>query len=80
MDHLGIDKFMVMGFCIGGPFICEPLCDVCSNGSKIARCSGLPVNEDLTVMLIMATDLVAEVNRTVTEKGVSSGGGAECRL
>jgi pimeloyl-ACP methyl ester carboxylesterase len=21
MDHLGIDKFMVMGFCIGGPFI-----------------------------------------------------------
>ena len=21
MDRLGIDKFMVMGFCIGGPFI-----------------------------------------------------------
>jgi pimeloyl-ACP methyl ester carboxylesterase len=21
MDHLGIGKFMVMGFCIGGPFI-----------------------------------------------------------
>src|SRR5215469_8132956 len=21
IDHLGIDKFMVMGFCIGGPFI-----------------------------------------------------------
>src|SRR5258707_10142151 len=21
MDHLGIDQFMVMGFCIGGPFI-----------------------------------------------------------
>ena len=21
MDHLGMDKFMVMGFCIGGPFI-----------------------------------------------------------
>src|SRR6187431_16642 len=21
MDHLGIDKFMVQGFCIGGPFI-----------------------------------------------------------
>ena len=21
MDHLGIDKFMVIGFCIGGPFI-----------------------------------------------------------
>ena len=21
MDDLGIDKFMVMGFCIGGPFI-----------------------------------------------------------
>ena len=21
MDHLGIDEFMVMGFCIGGPFI-----------------------------------------------------------
>jgi len=21
MDHVGIDKFMVMGFCIGGPFI-----------------------------------------------------------
>ena len=21
LDHLGIDKFMVMGFCIGGPFI-----------------------------------------------------------
>src|SRR5213595_2748714 len=21
VDHLGIDKFMVMGFCIGGPFI-----------------------------------------------------------
>jgi pimeloyl-ACP methyl ester carboxylesterase len=25
MDHLGIDKFMVMGFCIGGPFICSLL-------------------------------------------------------
>jgi pimeloyl-ACP methyl ester carboxylesterase len=23
MDHLGIDKFMVMGFCIGGPYL-EP--------------------------------------------------------
>ena len=21
MDHLGIDKFMVMGFCIGGPLV-----------------------------------------------------------
>ena len=21
MDHLDIDKFMVLGFCIGGPFI-----------------------------------------------------------
>ena len=21
MDHLGIDKFVVMGFCIGGPLI-----------------------------------------------------------
>jgi pimeloyl-ACP methyl ester carboxylesterase len=25
MDHLGIDKFMVMGFCIGGPFIWKSL-------------------------------------------------------
>ena len=25
MDHLGIDKFMVMGFCIGGPFIWNSL-------------------------------------------------------
>src|SRR4029450_3432399 len=25
MDHLRIDKFMVMGFCIGGAFIWEPL-------------------------------------------------------
>src|SRR6201981_1163295 len=24
MDHLGIDKFMVVGFCIGGPFILRP--------------------------------------------------------
>jgi pimeloyl-ACP methyl ester carboxylesterase len=28
MDHLGIDKFMVMGFCIGGPFIWNLLDDV----------------------------------------------------
>jgi pimeloyl-ACP methyl ester carboxylesterase len=21
LDHLGIDKFLVMGFCIGGPFM-----------------------------------------------------------
>src|SRR6185312_16290904 len=25
MDHLGIRQFMVMGFCIGGPFIWNPL-------------------------------------------------------
>jgi len=25
MDHLGLAKFMVLGFCIGGPFIWEPL-------------------------------------------------------
>ena len=25
MDHLGIHKFMVMGFCIGGPFIWDLL-------------------------------------------------------
>jgi len=25
MDHLGIKQFMVMGFCIGGPFICNML-------------------------------------------------------
>ena len=25
MDHLGIDKFMVLGFCIGGPLHLEPL-------------------------------------------------------
>ena len=25
MDHLGIDKFMVLGFCIAGPFTWNPL-------------------------------------------------------
>src|SRR5437588_900565 len=25
MDHLGIDKFMVLGFCIGCPLICDLL-------------------------------------------------------
>src|SRR5258707_2837720 len=25
MDHLGIDKFMVLGFCIGGPLQCDLL-------------------------------------------------------
>ena len=25
MDHLGVDKFMVMGFCVGGPFIWDLL-------------------------------------------------------
>jgi pimeloyl-ACP methyl ester carboxylesterase len=29
MDHLGIGRFMVMGFCIGGPFI------FLSNGEEI---------------------------------------------
>jgi hypothetical protein len=24
MDHLGVDKFLVMGFCIGGPLHLEP--------------------------------------------------------
>ena len=50
MDHLGIDKFMVLGFCIGGPFIWNLLrrasdCDV---AAVLAQPSGSrPERRDL---------------------------------
>ena len=38
MDHLGIDKFMVIGFCIGGPFIWKMLERAPERGDR--RCPG----------------------------------------
>ena len=38
MDHLGIDKFMVMGFCIGGPFIWN-LLEARARTASSPRCS-----------------------------------------
>ena len=39
MDHLGIDRFLVFGCCIGGPFILK-LCDLASFGSPCALQAG----------------------------------------
>jgi pimeloyl-ACP methyl ester carboxylesterase len=39
MDHLGIRQFMVMGFCIGGPFIWNLLNAPATVLSRRCRCS-----------------------------------------
>ena len=38
IDHLGIDKFVVLGFCIGGPFIWNLL----RQGARIRVVAGMP--------------------------------------
>ena len=40
MDHLGIDRFMVLGFCIGGPFIWNLL--KCAPGRIVAAVAAQP--------------------------------------
>ena len=72
MDHLGIKKFMVMGFCIGGPFIWNLL----KRAPDRVAAAVLPLNTMLTVPEITAQIAQATPVLCVRAEGASEQHGA----
>ena len=52
MDHLGIREFMVLGFCIGGPFIWNLLQRAGDRGKRNKKVAIKPLRQGLTVLFL----------------------------